>query len=48
MNELFSVPQVEIDRSGGSITQNPNYWHLPGFQNLASLISFTLYISINT
>jgi hypothetical protein len=24
-NELFPVPQVEIDRSGGSIAQNPNY-----------------------
>lgn len=24
-NELFPVPQAEIDRSGGSITQNPNY-----------------------
>ena len=25
INELFPVPQVEIDRSGGSITQNPGY-----------------------
>ncbi|MCE7073120.1 RagB/SusD family nutrient uptake outer membrane protein [Dyadobacter sp. CY327] len=24
-NEIFPVPQIEIDRSGGSITQNPNY-----------------------
>ena len=24
-NEVFPIPQVEIDRSGGSITQNPNY-----------------------
>ena len=25
INELFPIPQVEIDRSGGSITQNPGY-----------------------
>ena len=25
INELFPVPQAEIDRSGGSITQNPGY-----------------------
>lgn len=25
INELFPVPQVEIDRSGGSTTQNPGY-----------------------
>lgn len=25
INELFPVPQVEIDRSGGSIIQNPGY-----------------------
>jgi len=24
-NEVFPIPQVEIDRSGGSIVQNPNY-----------------------
>ena len=24
-NEVFPIPQVEIDRSGGSIAQNPNY-----------------------
>jgi hypothetical protein len=24
-NEVFPVPQIEIDRSGGSIKQNPNY-----------------------
>lgn len=24
-NEIFPIPQVEIDRSGGSIVQNPNY-----------------------
>jgi len=25
INELFPIPQVEIDRSGGSIKQNPGY-----------------------
>ena len=25
VNELFPIPQTEIDRSGGSITQNPGY-----------------------
>ena len=25
INEVFPIPQVEIDRSGGSITQNPGY-----------------------
>jgi starch-binding outer membrane protein, SusD/RagB family len=24
-NEVFPIPQVEIDRSGGSIKQNANY-----------------------